>query len=652
MKDARHAHLLDQFGAWERDGVLVVAMALADRALSDRLREAQRQGLPGIPRAELLEYLREAAKGIDHLNSLGVQHRDVKPQNLLLVGGSVKVADFGLAKLLGGQPASNSGSMTPAYAAPEYLRGQVSPSCDQYALAVTYCELRGGRLPFAGDQAQVLTGHLMNPPDLTMLPAAERPSVARALAKRPEDRWPSCRAFAEAVAAAGPADADALPRASNPAAPQARTRAWPAAALVSVLILLTVALPVALIWSGVLQGGRGGADTPPRPSLRLPAVPAVALEAGETKPVTVRVERENCPGPILLEVGGLPDGVSARPAVVPDGEDSADVELTAAESATVGVGRGTLTARAGEARADGSLDVTVAPGKEYTNTIGMKLKRIEAGAFTMGSPDGEEGRFGNEGPQHQVTITQPFYLGAYPVTKGQFAAFVKDANYKTEAETDGKGGWGYNAATRKFEGPDPKYTWPGTGWAQTDDHPVVNVSWNDAVKFCEWLSKKEGRVYELPTEAEWEYACRAGTATRFWCGDKDDDLQGNANLADASLKAKLDADTYKSFVFQPWDDGFPFTSPVGKFNPNPWGLYDMHGNVWQWIADWYGQYEKGSFKDPKGPNSGEFHIPRGGSWHDDPRFCRSANRFDFEPGLPVSGVIGFRVVLRPPARTP
>jgi formylglycine-generating enzyme required for sulfatase activity len=694
MKDARHANLLGQFGAWKRNGVLIVAMELADRTLSDRLREAVREGLPGIPRAELLDYLQEAAKGLDHLNGLGVQHRDVKPQNLLLVGGSVKVADFGLAKVLEQSRVSHTGAMTPAYAAPEFLRKEVSAHSDQYSLAVSYCQLRGGRLPFTGDQAQMVTGHLMFPPDLTMLPAAERPALAKALAKKPEGRWPSCRAFAEAVAAAGPDDADTLLHASTPAA--AGKRRWPAAVLVGVLLLLTAALPVALIWSGVLQSKPGNADAPgraaddpppqpdknkaapppakdkdkvaatppdkdkvtsppqppqPRPALRLPALPAVALAAGETKTIAVRVERDHCPGPVRLEVVGLPDGVRARPVVVPDGQDAADVELTAADAAAPGAGRGTLTARAGEARADGPLSVTVVPGKVYTNTLGMKLKWIEPGTFTMGSPDDEDGRSQNEGPAHDVTITRPFYLGVYPVTKGQFAAFVQDAG-KTEAEADGKGGWGFNAATRKLEGRDPKYTWRDTGWEQTDAHPVVNVTWNDAQKFCQWLSKKEGKVYELPTEAEWEYACRAGTTTRFWCGDKDDDLQGNANLADASLKAKLDPDLAMDWgAFQSWDDGRPFTSPVGAFKPNPWGLFDMHGNVWQWCADRYGSYKEGSLKDPKGPTTGGSRVLRGGSWFDYPRFCRAARRNGVAPGHRDAN-IGFRVVLRPPAGTP
>jgi formylglycine-generating enzyme required for sulfatase activity len=244
-----------------------------------------------------------------------------------------------------------------------------------------------------------------------------------------------------------------------------------------------------------------------------------------------------------------------------------------------------------------------------------------------------------------------------PVTKGQFAAFVKDTGYKTEAEADGQGGWGYDAAKKKLTGRDPKYSWRETGFEQTDDHPVVNVSWNDAREFCRWLSKKEGKAYELPTEAEWEYACRAGTKTRFWCGDKEEDLKGNANLADASLKAKLDTDVAKHFTFLSWDDGFPFTSPVGSYKANPWGLYDMHGNVWQWCADRNDKYQEGSIKDPnnedynKDPQNDERRVLRGGSWVSSPRYCRSASRRNNDPGI-CHSLFGFRVVLRPPARTP
>ena len=283
---------------------------------------------------------------------------------------------------------------------------------------------------------------------------------------------------------------------------------------------------------------------------------------------------------------------------------------------------------------------------DLTNSIGMKMKLIKPGKFLMGSPAGEEGRYDDEGPQHEVEISKAFYMGVYPVTKAQFAAFVKDDGYQTDAEKDGKGGFGFNTTTAKWE-QKAEYTWRNPGFSQGDDHPVVEVSWNDATAFCAWLSKKEGKTYELPTEAEWEYACRAGTTTRFWCGDTDDSLKGNANIADASAQGGVARHRW----IVSWDDGYAFTSPVGHYKANPWGLYDMGGNVWQWCADGYDKYQEGSIKDPNAKDSANSRVLRGGSWCVEPRDCRSAHRNGSDPaGRDDSG--GFRVVLRLPARTP
>jgi serine/threonine protein kinase len=225
IKNLRHTHLIGIFGAWQREDTLILAMELGDRTLLDRLREAEKEGQPGIPAPELLECMREAAKGIDHLNGKGIQHRDIKPHNLLLVGGGVKVADFGLAKLLENSRASNSGTMTPAYAAPEFLKKDTSSRSDQYSLAVSYCQLRGGRLPFTGDPAQIMVGHLMHEPDLTMLPEEERPVLARALSKEPEQRWRTCLEFVEALYAARNADVRSKSAPALSIAPLAATTA-------------------------------------------------------------------------------------------------------------------------------------------------------------------------------------------------------------------------------------------------------------------------------------------------------------------------------------------------------------------------------------------------------------------------------------------
>jgi serine/threonine protein kinase len=205
MRSIRHPNLVGIFGVWNQDDTLIIAMELADATLLDRLQQAVAQGLPGIPAGELREYMREAAKGVDYLNTphhqlgdrdrVGVQHRDIKPRNILLVGGGVKVADFGLARFLEQTRTGHTGHLTFEYAAPEFFQGQTSQWSDQYSLAVTYCHLRGGRLPFAGNAAQVIAGHLLHPPDLSMLLPEERPAVARALAKDAHLRWPSCGEF-------------------------------------------------------------------------------------------------------------------------------------------------------------------------------------------------------------------------------------------------------------------------------------------------------------------------------------------------------------------------------------------------------------------------------------------------------------------------
>jgi hypothetical protein len=225
MKDVRHPHLLPLFGAWQRDGYLIVAMELAERTLHQRAREAVKQGLPGIPLAELLEYVREAAKGLDYLHAQGVQHRDVKPQNLFLVGGCVKVADFGLAKALDTTATGHTGAMTPAYSPPEFFKGQTHAASDQYALAVTYCQLRTGQLPFPGTTAEAVMSRVLNePPELAWLAAAERAVVARALAKDPADRWPNCQEFAKALAEAAPAALHQAPTAPPaPSQPSAKS---------------------------------------------------------------------------------------------------------------------------------------------------------------------------------------------------------------------------------------------------------------------------------------------------------------------------------------------------------------------------------------------------------------------------------------------
>jgi formylglycine-generating enzyme required for sulfatase activity len=286
------------------------------------------------------------------------------------------------------------------------------------------------------------------------------------------------------------------------------------------------------------------------------------------------------------------------------------------------------------------VDLGGKPSGSFTNSIGMKFALIKAGEFLMGSPDDDKDAYDDEKPQHRVRITRPFYLGIHEVTRGQFRRFVDEAGYQTEAEKDGQGGWGWNEQEKKSE-QNPRYTWLNPGFEQTDEHPVVNVSWNDAVAFAEWLSRKEGKTYRLPTEAEWEYACRAGTTTLYFCGDDAEGLADVGNVADGTAKAK-----YSNWTTITAQDGFVYTSPVGRYRPNAWGLYDMHGNVNEWCWDWFGSdfYKSSRVDDPAGPLQAAFRVLRGGSWSSFPRRCRSAPRIREPAGYRYND-LGFRLAL-------
>ncbi len=218
---------------------------------------------------------------------------------------------------------------------------------------------------------------------------------------------------------------------------------------------------------------------------------------------------------------------------------------------------------------------------------------------------------------------------------------MAESGYFSEAERDGTGGWGYEPAIQYFAGRKPEYSWRQPGFPQAERHPVVNVTWGDAAALCDWLSRRESRRYRLPTEAEWEYACRAGSRTRWHSGDDAEGLVEVANLFDAACRPLFPQ--FEKFALA-GSDGFAFTAPVGSFRPNAWGLYDMHGNVWEWCADWYADdyYRHSPLDDPAGPESGELRIRRGGSWHSWPLYVRSAYRNWNAPDTRYV-LLGFRV---------
>lgn len=199
IKDIRHPHLISIFGAWHSDAWLVIGMELAEGNLLDRLMLARQNGQQGIEKPQLLNWIGQAAQAVDFLHEQGLHHRDIKPQNLLLLSNQVKVGDFGLIRVMHEGINQHSGTLTVSYAAPEYFRGEAFPQSDQYSLAITWYQLRTGKLPFQGNPEEVITGHLNGDPDLTDIPELEQKIVAKALAKKPEERWESCQSFVGAL---------------------------------------------------------------------------------------------------------------------------------------------------------------------------------------------------------------------------------------------------------------------------------------------------------------------------------------------------------------------------------------------------------------------------------------------------------------------
>ncbi len=303
--------------------------------------------------------------------------------------------------------------------------------------------------------------------------------------------------------------------------------------------------------------------------------------------------------------------------------------------------RGSLSYQAGEAEYVGDIaftcnwrgpkKMTVALKKqEFTkidcNGVVLEMVKIKAGSFTMGSSSGEQGH-DNDETQHRVTLTRDYWLGKFEVTQAQWKAVM---------------------------GNNPSYF-------KSDDRPVEQVSWNDAKEFCNKLNTiyagklPAGYKFDLPTEAQWEYACRAGTTTSLNIGedmrifginnspnlDKVGWYGGNCGQG-FDLTSGYDISGWEEKQYSDQKGG---THPVGKKLPNKWGLYDMHGNVWEWCSDWYGSYN-GDAVDPVGPSSGSDRVGRGGSWYGNARYCRSARRGCYSPGIRYDN-LGFRLALVP-----
>jgi len=711
---------------------MVLSMLLADQDLIGRMLDCREKGQVGIPPVELLGYLEDAARGIDFLNSshhdlgdgpVAIQHGDIKPQNIMLVGGAAQVCDFGLARVLSTNRVATATHLngSPAYISPECIEHNLpSHASDQYSLAITYCELRTGQLPFDDTTfVAVMNAHTKGRLNLNALPEVEREVIRKATALNPADRFPNTVSMVWALRRAGnfypgegfaPLAPVAQPPAATPAPPQPKP-SQPAAPTKTAPVapddrfdsaaptqLQPIVNPPADKAGPKLTPVRGTVgsdksksampvrdtpvtpqkasdqsilDTPKReaksPEPEFPSVShsdekklaggllgrAAALLGlrnsidAARKAIKPAAKQKIEPAPLAPPPEPAKPKESAKPveALKPNVKPAAPMNpapptkpappVKPVETRQPAASLKPAMPTKSPASSKPAAPANPAPGtkpqpgvKQSESTIvsgiGMQLRRIPAGTFTMGSPMNEPQRARDE-TQHRVTLSRDFYLGVYPVTQGEF----EQVTGKNPSSFSIKGE-GHAKVARQ----------------NTRKYPVEQVLWLDAVDFCNKLSRKDrlpeyyrisgsdatalgGNGYRLPTEAEWEYACRAGTTTPFHFGathdGHEDNIDGLLPYGASGKGICLDR-----------------TTEVGSYRVNAWGLYDLHGNVYEWCADWYGDYPTGNVVDPQGPATSKYRVLRGGSWGFVAKEARSAARHSFTPSFRYS-VIGFRV---------
>ncbi len=514
IKALRHPYLLQTQAFWQQDERLIIVMELADGSLRDRLKAYREQGVTGIPVDELLRYFHQAAEALDFLHEKGVQHRDIKPDNILSQGRYAKVADFGLVRSEVAQSTHATMSGTAAYMAPEIWREQLSPHSDQYSLAVTYAELRMGRLPFAGrSMAAMYHAHLEQTPELEPLPAPEQQVLLKALAKKSQERYPSCVAFVQALElAVMPPPPPPSPRATlrqvrkgltvrstldgkldeaaleEQETPEVEALADRGGTVSRRRWLGWLLVPVVL---ALLGGGIWFWITPPVPALVLEALPPVVVATGETQTFTVRIRRR--PGfgePVTLRFGELPPGVTIPETTLEGDAECAEVSVTALPTTPSGHREVTIQVEAEQGSASGSVGLTVVflpshwkvrdptpvgdfTGKYYFKSILCPVPVGEPIPFVLVPKRRQQLQLGGKKPD-----LRSFYIMVNKVSVAQYTDFVMA---RPELISDKE--------------------WPKSRNANQPRKPVLGMKVEDASNFArQWLKG------DLPTIDQWEKA--------------------------------------------------------------------------------------------------------------------------------------------------
>ena len=652
-----HSNIVQAYDASERDGIHYLVMEYVEG--KDLAAIVKDRGPMAVHAA--VECVLQAARGLQYAHKQGIVHRDIKPSNLLMdKDGTVKILDMGLARVAGLVDEEDKDRITQSgqvmgtldYMAPEQAMDthHADARADIYSLGCTLYRLLTGDAMYKGETlAKIIWAHQQGPiPSLCKARSEVPPQLdavfQKMVAKKPEDRYQTMtEVIAEMETCGGKMSAPATSFGDEATATfQAKDN----------LSLLPEASPCSAVTAAKQQVEKLAAATLSQQAVA--AETSKQLTSDEKLQTLPRKKKTLTVGIGLGLLGAI--GAIAIAVIIHIRRDGKDTNLTVPDGSQVTVGRDgnvDLTVPESSPRAlaeegqgvrvvDSAPPPAIAPfdekkAKEHrtawakylgvpvemTNSIGMKLVLIPPGEFEMGSTSEEvaaeiEGTkdkgYSSRAPaevlRHRVKITKPFYLAPYQVTQGEYESVmgVNPSSF-TEKQMD----------VSVFKSPlseaDVKYRLSHRQKMESKDtsrYPVETVKWDDCVEFGHKLSaipaeQAAGRVYRLPSEAEWEYACRAGTTTRWSSGA---DEAGFADVAWFSANSG------------------GMTHPVGEKKPNAWGLHDMHGNVEQWCMDWFGQsyYKQSPSSDPSGPPAGSCRVLRGGTWRNSPSACRSAFR--------------------------
>jgi formylglycine-generating enzyme required for sulfatase activity len=609
-----HQHIVRVYD-WAQDpatGSYFIIMECLDGEDLDSL--LAREGPLDLGRA--LEVLAPVADALDYAwERHGLVHRDIKPANVFVArGGDVKLLDFGIAaraRAGGAALEAPATSGTAGYRAPEAGGSSGAPTrgLDVYAVAVMLYRMLTGALPAGGATAR---------PDALNL--AQWDALRAGFAARPDDRpasvtellsrlraaqGPSADELRAQAEAAQRAEADAARARAEQAARDAQARKL-AQAQAEQRARLDAAAKAELERQRREQERAAKAAAEAARAARKEALRRQLLERRAAEVEKARLEREEEQRK-AAQAKAAAAYIAEQKRARQEQAARAQAELTQlmpTPASPVADTEGVLRDRFGDAEQKGP-----------------ELVLLPTGRFQMGSPEHERkiamaagsqpAWLARELPQHWVGIEKPIAMGRYPVTVGEWRMFVAATGWRPSGEVD----------------------WDAPGFAQTDRHPVVGINWFDAIRYVRWLSEVTGKSYRLPSEAEWEYACRAGTKTAFSFGDTISPEQANY---DGNF-------TYNGGPRGEYRRG---TTPVGTFAANPWGLFDMHGNVWEWVQDVvHDNYDGAPLDGSAWEDGGDQarRVLRGGSWLYTPRYLRSALRNGFSAAL-SNDIVGFRVV--------